>query len=74
VHIEPFRTLAWNRHGCVATCRQIGTIAAGGPFENVFVVVWLTDGDRIHRLEVFDIEDADRAVARFEELCAARAT
>ena len=43
----------------------------GGPFENVFVVV-LTDGDRIHNLEVFDIEDAERAVARFDELCGER--
>jgi len=33
----------------------------GGPFENVYLVVSLTDGDRIRRYEVFDLGDADRA-------------
>jgi hypothetical protein len=30
------------------------------------------DRDRIQRLELFDVADADRALARFEELCAGR--
>ena len=73
LHVEPFCTLAWNRHGHVARTRQFGTVAGGGPFENVFIVVWLTDGDRISIIEVFDVDDAERAVARFDELCTAAA-
>jgi hypothetical protein len=34
--------------------------------------VIMTDGDRIRRNEVFAIDDVDRALARFEELCAER--
>ena len=76
VHTEAFRTLAWNRYGRVAVCRQIGTISAGGgPFENVFIGVWCVDDeDRIRRIEVFAVGDGERAVAHFEELCAAKAT
>ncbi len=73
MHVEAFCTLAWNGHGHVARTRQFGTVAGGGPFENVFIVVWLTDGDRIFIVEVFDLDDAERAVARFNELCAAAA-
>ncbi len=69
---EWFRILAWNCHGCVSVGRAFGTLRDGGPFENVFVVVALVDGDRIQRFEIFDIADADRALARFEELCAGR--
>jgi hypothetical protein len=45
----------------------------GGPFENLYTHVILTDGDRVQRFEYFDVADLDRALARFEELCAARA-
>jgi hypothetical protein len=41
----------------------------GGPFENVFVNVVLVDRDLIQRYEFFDLTDADRALARFSELC-----
>jgi hypothetical protein len=69
---ETFRIFAWNRHGSVDACRQFGTIRDGGPFENVLIRVIMTDGDRIRRNEVFAIDDVDRALARFEELCAER--
>jgi ketosteroid isomerase-like protein len=62
------RVLAWNRHGLVAVTRTFGTVPDGGPFENVFVSTVLTDGDCIQRYEVFDVADADRALARFAEL------
>jgi hypothetical protein len=68
---EAYRVLAWNRHGLVTLCRTFGTVPDGGPFENVFVLVVLTAGDHLQRQEVFDLGDADRALARFEELCAA---
>ena len=71
VQAEVFRILAWNRHGRVEAVRIGGTMPyGGGPFENVFVRVIVTDGDRIQRYELFDIRDPDRALARFEELCA----
>jgi hypothetical protein len=69
---EEVRTICWNRHGRVAARRMFGTNLAGGPFENVLIIVTLTDGVRIQRLEVFDIDDAERATARFGELCPSR--
>jgi tetratricopeptide (TPR) repeat protein len=67
---ELIRILTWNRHGRVGVGRLFGTTRDGGPFENAFVAVLLTSGDHVQRYEFFDIGDADRAVARFEELCA----
>jgi len=67
---ELSRLLAWNRHGRVAAGRRFGTALDGGPFEDVFVAVLLTRGDHVERYEFFDVGDADRALARFEELCA----
>jgi hypothetical protein len=49
--------------------RQHGT-REGGPFESVFVGVFLTRGDHIERYELFDLDGAERALARFEELTA----
>ena len=69
---EQFRVLAWNGHGRVAATRRFGTMRNGGAFETVFVGVWLTAGDRIRHYEIFDIDDANRALARFDELCAER--
>jgi hypothetical protein len=70
---EPVRYLAWDRNGCVVSLRQAGTVPdGGGPFENVFVSLYITDDRCITHVEVFDIEDGDRAVARFEELGAAK--
>jgi hypothetical protein len=75
VHSESIRILAWNRHGRVDLGRIAGTMPhGGGPFENVLLRVIVTDGDRIQHVEFFDVGDADRALARFEELCAARMT
>jgi hypothetical protein len=42
------------------------------PFENVHFFVVLNAGDRIQRYEMFAEEDAERAVAGFAEICAAR--
>jgi ketosteroid isomerase-like protein len=65
---EVSRVLAWNRHSLAAMARTFGTVPNGGPFENVFVAVALIEGDRIQRCEVFDVTDAERALARFAEL------
>jgi class 3 adenylate cyclase/tetratricopeptide (TPR) repeat protein len=73
VDVEAPRILTWNRHGRVDVSRVFGTLRDGGPFENVLLRVMVTDGDRIRRMEVFDVGDADRALTRFAELCAERA-
>jgi ketosteroid isomerase-like protein len=71
---EVFRVLACNEQGFVKGVRRLGTIAGGGgPFENeVYAAALVADG-RIQRYEVFGEADAERAVARFAELCAERA-
>ena len=50
--------------------RVVGT-ASGGPFENVFFRVAVTDGEVVRHFELFDVGDEARALARFEELSAA---
>ena len=72
--VETLWIIAWNRHGRVEVSRTFGTIRDGGPFENVFLRVMVANGDRIQHFELFDVGDAERPRARFEELCAARAT
>jgi len=69
---EPIRSLAWNRHGDLRLGRQVGTVKGGGPFENVLIVLQMTDGQRICRVEIFDGDATERAIARFEELCKRR--
>jgi ketosteroid isomerase-like protein len=66
---EVVRILRWNGLGRVQLTRMLGT-RDGGPFENLYAHVILTDGDHIQRFEYFDVSDLDRALARFEELCA----
>jgi ketosteroid isomerase-like protein len=73
VQAEVLRILAWNRHGRVHLVRRFGTLREGGPFENFFLSVALTEGDHVPRYEVFEVAETDRALARFAELCAARA-
>jgi len=70
VDSEVVRTLSWNRHGRVDVARMFGATPDGGAFENLFVRVVVVDSGRIQRYEVFDVADAERALARFDELCA----
>jgi hypothetical protein len=67
VQMEPLRILAWSTRGCVSLVRVCGT-REGGAFENLLLSVGFTPGDRIQRLEVFDVADAERALARFATL------
>ena len=67
------RIIHWNHHGRFDVSRMLGTtLNDAGPFENLFVRVLVTDGDRIRSNDIFDVADADRALARFDELCADR--
>jgi len=73
VRVESPRILAWNEQGSVRLNRVYGT-RDGGEFENVFLGVDVWDAARMWRFEFFEVEDAERALARFEELCATRST
>ena len=68
VRSEAFRILVWTDHGHVSAVRVLGTMRDGGPFEDLLLRVGVTDGDRIRHHDMFAIDDADRAVARFEGL------
>jgi len=48
--------------------RKLHGTREGGPFESVFVQLFLTRGARIEHYEIFDLADAERALARFTEL------
>ncbi len=69
---EVVHVLAWNEHGVVVKLRRHGSMPdGGGPFENFPIGVALNRGNRISRYELFEDSEAERALARFEELCAA---
>jgi class 3 adenylate cyclase len=59
---------AVDRHGFVVTQRRVGTLADGGAFESEYVWLGLARGGRFTRLELFETEALDRALARLEEL------
>jgi hypothetical protein len=63
------RYLAWNDRGTVAVVRAFGTVGDGGPFETALVSLVVTRSDRFQHMEMFDVRDAEQALARFEELC-----
>jgi ketosteroid isomerase-like protein len=70
VAVEELYTLAWNEHGRVVVNRLAGTFPGGGPFERPNASVWLARDGRLARYETFESADAERALARFAELCA----
>jgi hypothetical protein len=55
-------------HGSLVIGRTFGTLAEGGEFESVFVRLFVYRGDRLARVEQFELDDLDVARARFEEL------
>ncbi len=55
-------------HGVLTAGRSFGTGLAGGPFERLMINVCIVAGGRITHLELFDLDDIDAALARFEEL------
>ncbi len=67
--VEPFRLFAWSDRGSVYAMRRFGTLGDGGAFESVAVGVAVVEGDRVRRVEFFELAEAERAIARFEELC-----
>ena len=59
---------AIERHGVITLLRRSGTLADGGGFESEHLWLSTATGGRITRLELFEIEDLERAKARLEEL------
>jgi ribosomal protein L40E len=49
-------------------------IGDGGAFESDYLFLFVHAQGRQTHIEMFELEDLDAALARFEELCAARAT
>jgi ketosteroid isomerase-like protein len=60
--------LAYARYGSVGLSRTFGTLRDGGTFENPTVMVAIVADGRIARLEAFEPEHVDAALARFAEL------
>ncbi|HJQ82991.1 MAG TPA: nuclear transport factor 2 family protein [Candidatus Binatia bacterium] len=65
---ESMYQLATGGHGTLDVAHTIGTLADGGPFESIWVMVTVFRDERIVRVEVFEPEDLEIARARFEEL------
>jgi hypothetical protein len=68
--IESLYDIARSDRGVLAVTRRFGTLAAGGPFESVFLALTLFEGDRLVGAELFELEDLDAARARFDALAA----
>ena len=62
--------LAHTQYGGVGLGRAFGTLADGGAFETSVVSVAVVERGRIARLELFELDDVDAALARFAALCA----
>jgi hypothetical protein len=69
VSADLLRILAWSERGRVTVARQHGT-REGGAIESYAIQLFRTPGARIERYEIFDLADAERALARFAELSA----
>jgi hypothetical protein len=69
---EPLYYLAVERYGALYVGHTFGTLAEGGEFETVYVAIVLYGNDRPLGAELFELEDLERARARFAELSAER--
>jgi ketosteroid isomerase-like protein len=71
---ELLYTIAVEEHGLLAMAHSFGTLADGGEFELVYVWLARFESGRLISTELFEPEELHTARARFEDLCAARAT
>jgi ketosteroid isomerase-like protein len=60
--------LATAPHGGVFPCRRSGTLPGGGEFISDFLVATVLDRGRVKRMEIFEMDAAEAALARFEAL------
>src|SRR5439155_731433 len=56
------------RYGSVSLVRLFGTLRDGGAFESPNLTVTIVAAGRLSRLEMFELEHVDAALARFAEL------
>jgi len=66
--VETLYLVAVEKHGMLVVARNFGTLQEGGEFESVYVRMALFRDGRIVRAEMFELEELDRARARFAEL------
>jgi class 3 adenylate cyclase/tetratricopeptide (TPR) repeat protein len=59
---------ACDRHGAITDVRRTGTLPGGGDFENEYLHLCTLARGRVTRVELFEIDDLDAALARFAEL------
>src|SRR5262249_37022646 len=67
-HIEARFELARERYGRVAAGQSFGTLPEGGTYERPLVIVYIVAGGRITRMEMFEPEAVEAALARFAEV------
>jgi class 3 adenylate cyclase len=70
IDVEPLRIVARNEHGAVMLYRTWGTTRDGSKFENLLLELMVIDPatNRVLASEIYDTDNIDDAVARFEEL------
>ncbi len=68
VQVQGLGGLALEPHGLVGVARFFGTLADGGAFESLMISMSIVEQGRITRIEAFEIDDVDAALARFAEL------
>jgi len=69
---EPLYYLAEEAYGALCVNRTFGTLNDGGTFESVFCTLVLYGDQGPVTVEAFELEDLERARARFAELSGAR--
>ena len=67
-HLEGRSVLALEHHGSVSVVRTLGTNSEGGAFELYYLIVTTVARGRVTRLERFELDAADAALARLAEL------
>jgi hypothetical protein len=68
IQYEPRFVLALEHHGAVAVSRTFGTLPEGGDFEICGIVLATVERGLVTRIEMFELEGVDAALARFAEL------
>jgi hypothetical protein len=59
---------AFEAHGAITDVRRVGTLPEGGDFESEHLHLCTLAGDLVTRIELFEVDDLDAALARLEEL------
>ncbi len=59
---------AYGRHGAVTVVRRFGQLPDGGAFESEYLELFAVSNGLAAHLELFELENLERALARFEQL------